>query len=40
MCVPRIDVNGKGMHPLYAALKSYEPELSGYGTKTAWNFEK
>ncbi|KAG5188887.1 glutathione peroxidase [Tribonema minus] len=36
----KIDVNGATTHPLYAAMKSYEPELSGYGPKVNWNFEK
>ena len=29
----KIDVNGEGAHPLYKALKSYEPELSGYSVR-------
>ena len=36
----KIDVNGAGAHPLYQAIKKYEPELSGYSPKIAWNFEK
>lgn len=34
----KVDVNGGGAHPLYAALKKYEPELSGYSPKLSWNF--
>ena len=37
---PQADVNGPNAHPLYAALKKYEPELSGYPPKISWNFEK
>lgn len=36
----KIDVNGPSAHPLYKRIKMYEPELSGYGDKIAWNFEK
>ncbi|CAM9357384.1 unnamed protein product [Phaeothamnion confervicola] len=36
----QIDVNGPTAHQLYVALKSWEPELSGYGDRVNWNFEK
>jgi glutathione peroxidase len=34
----KVDVNGAGAHPLFAALKKYEPELSNHNPKLSWNF--
>jgi len=34
----KVDVNGAGAHPLFAALKEYEPELSNHNPKLSWNF--
>eukprot|EP00624_Nannochloropsis_granulata_P004078 evm.model.NODE_3053_length_17624_cov_21.646164.4 len=36
----KVDVNGAGAHPLFAALKKYEPELSNHNPKLSWNFTK